>query len=111
MTINFRTRKLKKLLDSDNALQRGYGQQGAKRVKARMALLLGAGSLHQVPRQSPERLHQLKGRRKEEFAVDLGPRLRLTFVPDHDPVPRYQDGGIDLKRVTAITIRNIEDYH
>lgn len=76
-----------------------------------MALLLGAESLHRVPRLRPERLHQLKGRRKEEFAVDLGHRLRLTFVPDHDPVPRHQDGGIDLQRVTAITIRNIEDYH
>lgn len=38
-------------------------------------------------------------------------RNRLIFIPDHDPVPRKDDGGIDLAQVTKITILEITDYH
>ena len=35
----------------------------------------------------------------------------LVFEPDHDPIPRMKDGGIDLQKVTAITILDVTEYH
>jgi len=36
---------------------------------------------------------------------------RLIFAVHHDPLPRKDDGGIDMQRVTAIMILEIVDYH
>lgn len=43
--------------------------------------------------------------------MDLVHPYRLVFEPAHDPVPRTTDGGIDIDRVTAITIMEVVDYH
>jgi len=34
-----------------------------------------------------------------------------VFGVANDPVPRREDGGIDLERVTAIRILEVVDYH
>ena len=77
----------------------------------RMMLLAAAPSMKEVPTSKPERCHALKGDRKNQFAVDLKHPFRLVFVPDHDPIPRTRDGGIELKSVIKIKILNVEDYH
>ena len=56
-------------------------------------------------------MHQLKGNRDEQFAVDLVHPYRLVFEPNHDPLPRKEDGGINLEQVTAIKIMEVVDYH
>ena len=45
------------------------------------------------------------------FAIDLVHPFRLVFEPNHDPLPRRKDGGIDLEQVTAIKILEVVDYH
>ncbi len=77
----------------------------------RMVVLRAAPSLGDVPHQKPERRHQLIGDRDEEFAVDLKYPFRLVFVPNHDPIPRKNDEGIDIFKVTSIKIIGVEDYH
>ena len=64
-----------------------------------------------VPTNRPERLHQLEGNRKEQFSVDVGHPYRMILRPNHDPVPRNAGGGLDLARVTSITIVGVVDYH
>lgn len=83
----------------------------AKVIKIRMAVLQAATTLAQVPTTPPDRCHQLHGDRDEQFAVDLVHPRRLVFKPDHEPVPRREDGGIDLAKVTAIEIIEMVDYH
>jgi proteic killer suppression protein len=68
-------------------------------------------TLSRVPTAPPERLHQLTGNRDEQYAVDINRQYRLVFVPDHDPIPRRPDGGVDIDRVTAIIITEVIDYH
>ena len=46
-----------------------------------------------------------------QFAVDLKHPYRLIFKPDHNPLPRKDDGGLDLTQITAIKILGVEDYH
>ena len=77
----------------------------------RLALLKNSASLSLVPVTPPERCHQLRENRKGQYAVDLNQSLRLVFEPNHNPVPTLADGGIDLERVTAITIIGVIDYH
>jgi proteic killer suppression protein len=76
-----------------------------------MAVLKAADNCAMVPTQKPERRHELTGKRKGTFAVDLKHPFRLIFKPNHEPVPVKKDGGIDLSKVTAITILGVEDYH
>lgn len=77
----------------------------------RMTVLKEAHNLALVPNTPPDRRHQLSGDRDEQYAVDLVHPYRLVFEANHDPVPRKEDGGIDLEQVTEIAITDVIDYH
>lgn len=109
--IIFKTKKLKKTLSDIGLLERTYGRTCGRKLARRMAVLDAAPSLADVPITPPERRHQLGGDRNEQFAVDAEHPYRLIFEVAHDPIPRKADGGIDLTKVTAITILAVEDYH
>ncbi len=111
MDVAFRTRKLEKTFNSAAALRKTHGARMAKVLILRMAVLKTARNLAWVPTTRPDRLHQLGGDREEQFAVDLVHPHRLVFEPNHNPLPRKDDGEIDTKQVTAITILDVVDYH
>lgn len=111
MDIAFRTSKIARTLNSVRLLQRVYGPRMAKVIMIRLATLKAAKTLEQVPTTPPDRRHQLRGDRDEQYAVNLVYPYRLIFEPDHDPIPRKEDGGIDAKKVSAITIIEVIDYH
>ena len=83
----------------------------AKKIKLRLAVLSNAPTLSEVPTSPPDRRHQLKGDRSGQYAVDLIHPHRLIFEPNHEPLPRRTDGGIDTDQVTAIRIIEVTDYH
>ena len=111
MDISFRTKRLKKDFESESILRRRYGAPMAQTIMARVGVLKNALTLSKVPTMPPTRMHQLKGNRDEQFAVDLVHPYRLVFEPNHDPLPRKVDGGINLEQVTAIKIMEVVDYH
>ena len=111
MDIAFRTRKLETTFNSTKALHRAYGSRRAKVIMMRLAILKAAKTLEQVPATPPDRRHQLRGDRDEQYAVDLVHPYRLIFEPNRDPLPRKDDGGIDTQQVSAITIMEVIDYH
>ena len=111
MDITFRSRKIEKRFNSERALAAAYGDRLARSIAIRLAVLKNAGTLALVPATRPERRHQLRGKRSGQYAVDLVHPHRLIFEPDHEPVPRMEDGSIDIGRVTAITIIEVTDYH
>ncbi len=111
MDIAFRTRKLEKTFNSAGELRKAYGARMARIIMNRLAVLKAARNLALVPTTPPDRRHQLRGDRDEQFAVDLVHPHRLVFEANHDPVSRKEDGGIDVEQVTAITITNVIDYH
>ena len=80
-------------------------------IRRRMAVLRNAPNLSCVPASPPMRLHQLTGNREGQFAVDLAQPHRLAFVPNHEPMPTREDGGLDRVRITAIVILEVVDYH
>lgn len=111
MNVTLAERKLAKTLASKRKLRKAYGVSVAREVDERLAVLKAAPSLAHVPATRPDRLHQLRGDRREQFAVDLGPQYRLVFEVDQEPIPRTADGGIDRNRVTAVVIVEVTDYH
>ncbi|WP_449417638.1 hypothetical protein [Phormidium nigroviride] len=80
----------------------------AKKLKARLADLIAASSVTELVAGHP---HPLTGDLAGKFALDLVHPKRLVFEPEHDPIPRTEDGGIDWSQVTRINIIWIGDYH
>lgn len=111
MDITFKTRKMAGVFNSEQGLYAKYGEKNGRVLMRRLLFLKAAPTLADVPHQRPERRHGLTGNRKGQFAVDVKHPFRLVFRPNHDPLPRMADGGIDLARVTAITVLGVEDYH
>ena len=111
MNIDFARSRLKKTFNSEKARKKDFGDRMAKTIAMRMAVLRRAQTLSMVPVTKPDRRHQLEGNRAGRYAVDLVHPNRLVFVPNHDPIPRKKDGGIDTDQVTAITIIEVVDYH
>jgi len=110
-SINFKTQKLEKIFNSAKKLNKKYGERIGKLIQRRMAVLRAAPTLKEVSHRRPERRHELEGNRKGAFAVDLDHPYRLIFKPNHNPLPLKNDGGVDLSKVTSITILGVEDYH
>ena len=111
MEIGFRSRRLARTFNSERNLRRTYGDRVAKVIMRRLVVLKNAKTLSNVPTTRPERRHQLEGDRLGQYAVDLAQPKRLIFVPDHDPLPRRPDGGIDTDRISAVTLVEVVDYH
>jgi proteic killer suppression protein len=111
MDITFNNEKLAKVFSTENQLVREFGSENARLIMRRMQFLKAASCLEEVPSSRPTRRHQLIGDRKGQFAVDLKHPKRLIFVPNHNPLPLKPDGGIDLHKVSRITVIGVEDYH
>lgn len=109
--LTFNSRKLEKLCSSEKLLVAEFGKTCARKIARRLLVLEAAECLADVPHIPPDRRHQLSGRRKGQFAVDAQHPFRIIFLPNHNPMPLKEDGGIDLTRVTAVEILEIEDYH
>jgi len=110
VNVIFASKKIEKVFNSEKLLQKEYGEQ-TKKIMIRMAVLKAAPCLAAVPVIKPDRMHELSGDRKGKFAVDLKHPFRLVFEPAEDPVPKKDDGGIDLNKVSTIRIIAVEDYH
>ncbi len=111
MEIHFASRKVQKLCNSEKEMRGKLGVSNAERLKRRLAQLKAAVTLEDIPRVPPTRCHELGRDRKGQLAVDLVHPKRLIFNPDHSPIPRKEDGGLDWSQVTAILIVEVVDYH
>ena len=111
MKIRYQTRKLEKSVESLSAIKKNYGDR-ARKLSQRLDDLASVVNLEAMRSFSSFHCHELTGNRQGELAIDLTPNHRIIFLPDHDPLPRKEDGGLDWIRVTGIVIVAIgEDYH
>lgn len=111
MDIGFGNRRLAKLFNEERTLRRKYGDRMAETIMRRLAVLKNARTMADVPVTKPERRHELKGDRIGQYAVDLVHPKRLILEPDHDPLPRRPDGGIDPDQIVAVKVVAVVDYH
>ena len=111
MEISFATRKMQKLCSSSKETRKRLDLRNAERLEQRLAEFKAADTLDDISRLPPARCHELKQDRKGQLAVDLVHPKRLIFEPDHRPVPKKEDGGLDWKGVTRVLVIEIVDYH
>jgi plasmid maintenance system killer protein len=108
--IQFGSAKLAKEWNSTKLLVKTQGEARAKLIRRRLDAMRAAVVLDEL-RNTPGRLHELKGDRKGQLSLDLDGPYRLLFVANHNPVPARPEGGIDWTRITAVTILGVEDTH
>ena len=113
MDISFASKKLSKELNEEKNLVKVHGSLRAKKLRVVMAQLRAAPTLgiFAPPMSPPHRCHELTGNRQGQLTMDLDHPYRLVFRPNHDPLPKRVEGGLDWKQVTAIEIIEIEDTH
>ena len=92
-------------------MRRALGANNSAKLSQRLFELQAAESLQEISYLPPTRCHELTGKEAGQFSVDLEHPYRLLFVPSDNPVPRREDGGIDLSIVKAIEIIDIKDTH
>ena len=110
MEITFKSKKLKRQLTQPKELNKSFGQM-AKKISQRIEEFKAAESLYILNKLPGTRCHEYSGDRKGEFSVNITGNYRIIFEPDHEPIPKKKDGGIDWNEIIKIKILYIEDPH
>ena len=110
MDIGFQSARLQKECNDFKLLRKAHGDHRAKLIRRRLDAIYAAVAIDDL-RNTPGRLHELKGDRNRQLSLDLDGPYRLILVPAHDPVPERADGGMDWTRITAVTVLGIENTH
>ena len=110
MELSYRNNKLKKSLTTDKGIAKNYGTL-AKKIKLRITQLKNADNLEVISKLPVLRLHQHIGKGKGTWSIDIQENWRILFTINQDPIPTLDDGGVDLKAITIISIESVEDPH
>lgn len=82
----------------------------ASRLRSRLDDLRAAQTMAVCP-TLPGKFHPLTKDRKGQFAVWLTKGVRLVFEPAAEPLPRLEDGSVELGKVTTVRVVYIGNYH
>jgi proteic killer suppression protein len=110
MKLSYKNNKLEKSLSTDKGLTKSYGSL-AKKIKQRRIQLENADNLEVISKLLVLRLHQHIGKGKGTWSIDIQENWRILFSIDQNPIPTLEDGGVDLKAITIISIESVEDPH
>jgi proteic killer suppression protein len=110
MELSYKNNKLKKSLTTDKGLVK-LNSRLAKKIKQRRIQLESAENLEVIFKIPQLRLHQYKGNRKGIWSIDIQENWRILFEINQNLIPSLEDGGIDLKAITIISIEAVEDPH
>ena len=110
MELSYKNNKLKKSLTTDKGLLK-LNSRLAKKIKQRRIQLESADNLEVISKMPALRLHQYKGNWKGTWSIDIQENWRILFIINQDPIPTLEDGGVDLKAITIISIESVEDPH
>ena len=93
MEISYKNRKLEKQLTDPREMSKSFGQL-ARKVNQRLKELTDADNLAIMRTIPAARCHELSGDHNGELAVDVSGNYRMIFEPNHDPIPKKDDGGL-----------------
>lgn len=107
MELHFKNSKLKKQCEDPQKAQKIYGARIGNILTQRVGELSAATNLLDIKYIPAARLHKLKGKRSNEYAVDLVHPFRLVFTPIIS-----ENVDIDqLERINIVRIEEVTDYH
>lgn len=111
MYIEFKRKKLKRQCEKFEEGSKAWGKDNAKRVFSRINQIRAMPSLADLMKFKPARCHRLKGKRKEQYAVDLIHPFRLIFEPITESKKKSRKGSMDEAKMKSIRILEVVDYH
>ena len=111
MDIIFKTTKLEKECNQFRLLQKTYGERRARLIRRRLDEVRAANTLADISHLPPPRMHQLKGRLQGQISLDLDHPYRLLITVANNPVPKKDNGSINLSKVTAVMVLEVKDTH
>jgi len=111
MEISYKSHRLARTVKDLSSIAKAYGTR-AKLVNKRLKELKSAKDLSDFKYLPQANCHELNNNRKGELAIDISANHRIIFIPNHEPIPQNDDGGMDWSSINSITITVIgEDYH
>ncbi len=111
MEISYPSKKMQKICTSEKEMKGKLGPRMAELLKRQLTAIEAASNLEELWTVPQTRCHEMKGGRKGQVSIDLVHPRRLYIVPDHDPVPEKEDGGLDRAAVTRVLVVGIDDPH
>lgn len=96
---------------TEKSVVKKWGPVRGRIIQRRYQQLKAASTLDMMRSLPQAKFHELKGDRKGEFAVDADYPFRIVFEPNHNPIPKNDDGTVDLTGVTHIRIKEVVNYH
>lgn len=83
-----------------------------KLIQRRLHEVKSVSCLHELLRPGfPGNWHDLKGDRKGQFSANLFGASRFICLPDGDQAAYMGGDSIDTKKVVALHVFDIVDYH
>jgi plasmid maintenance system killer protein len=112
MLIEYKTPQLKKFCETSNLGSRRWGDQVMKMVEQRLYQLKAVRNLEDLRNLAPgANPHPLKGKYAGKFGVHLHGGYRMIFEATNDPSEYETADGVDRRKITAIRILEVKDYH
>ena len=94
----------------DNNRVRKACRNATGKLKRRLDDIIASEDMS-ILKMLPGNLHALKADKSGLWAINLDHPYRLILEPLGDPLPLSKDGWLDLKKVTAVKLIRVEDYH
>ncbi len=79
MQIEYKNSRIEKVCTNAYEAERKYGKEMAEKIQLRIDQISAALSVEMMMQYKIGRCHQLKGNRKEQYAMDLVHPYRLVF--------------------------------
>ena len=79
MQIEYKNSRIARICTNAYAAERKHGKMMAEKIHLRIKQILAADSVEILLQYKIGRCHQLKGKRKEQYAMDLVHPYRLVF--------------------------------
>lgn len=111
MLITFKNKKIEKELCDEKTLKRKWGTEQAKLIARRLTELAAAENLETLRKLPQVRAHKLSGDRAGQISLDVKHPYRLLIIPDHEEMPRKEDGGLNWEKITKVKVLGVEDIH
>lgn len=100
MEIDFRSKKLEKILSDDRLMKKHFSNIYSG-LKNRMTELQAVRNLSLISHNPPPRKHKLSGNYEGYWSVDVSKNYRLLFtVPDKDIINENQINKIIIEEIT-----------
>jgi proteic killer suppression protein len=100
LRIEYKSKKLEKICVNAEVTTKTYGIRMAEQIQRCIDILAAADSVEMLIKYRIGRCHILKGKRKEQYAMDLTHPYRLIFIKVEQEI-----------QIETIKIIEITDYH